>query len=1084
MKRLLKIFLLALLGLVILVSGLAIFLRLQYPAARVKEILLATLAQRYGVTATCERLTLNLFSGFVLEKIKLIEVRGQAPAVPPDFRSPLAVERIDFSYRWRSLLARKLEIDAITIIQPTLRYWQAPDSATNLDAWLAAFTDSAAAADTAALPFAIQLRKIRVENLAAKAELISMADTQQIALDHFNAEITQLELDRRARYRARFKFFAEPGGVAYRLRPRAGAASQLTGSLPVQIDGAWEQDSLSARFDISWREAQWLSNDQQLALPAGSLNAALQYDFASGALHLPAIMLKLDEAVDFAGSFSMRTQPDTSFDVRVQRGRFDLGRITGFLQAHRHLDALAALQRWRAAGTLAITGSDLRWNQTGWQYRAALAGENIFIADSISNFEIAGANLQLEGNTFRENFPEDFPGLEAEWTDLSCRLNFARCSLPLAPKAVLPAGPAQLRAHVILTPAYAPHRGELDLNWQNFSGGRLHGRASLAARDSSAASPRDFKTFLHLEADSLELTPLTGRQVAGRLLHAELKIEGERLDALRLTASLRHDSLVYFTSESFGKIPPHHARLSSQLKTDAAFSRFSFSAGNWQSGIAAGAFQGYYHADRGFLRFELPQAHVSITDIMTLLPQDLIADSTFPHIAGTAQARGWFESSASPEGELKYEGKFFAQSRDGVYADTLSGVFADNLQIESEWSLAVDSTMGEFRATCPALRLDYLPAPLPPAQATGKLIVFENHFVIKAGEMEIPKWSIAGKYEVAGKFLPAGMQVTTVVSAGLNAPQKLALSPATSIQGNLHARFILEQYLPDDLAAPQPARLAGSLEIAHFNLEQDSTLALRDLNAHLSLAQEFDLLDLSLPPAAPEKPFVIANAAEKLLLDDVFRRKGNGASSPSRLTLAELQIGRYRLSDIAADLALGEGRLEATQLRMNLLGGNLLGNVLIGLGDGNPDNITYSISVQASSLDASHLRRLGEQVGAGSKLSADFFLHGRGASPQKLDENLAQLLGALNISQIESRAASNLLQALDPRGTDVGVQRMRLLLKTGWNIKTMKFEIKNGFVYASVSLIKTKPWTALFNLPPKLDFARFPLRYFMQTPDQ
>jgi hypothetical protein len=272
------------------------------------------------------------------------------------------------------------------------------------------------------------------------------------------------------------------------------------------------------------------------------------------------------------------------------------------------------------------------------------------------------------------------------------------------------------------------------------------------------------------------------------------------------------------------------------------------------------------------------------------------------------------------------------------------------------------------------------------------------------------------------------------------------------------------------------------LDLTHVNLAQDSTFAVRDLNVHANFAQEFDFRDFSLPPAAPSRQLALANANEALLMYEALGPSSReNQLAPSQLTLKELQFRNYQFKDIAARLMLGEGRLDIPEFRMNLFDGNLVGNILIGLGDGNPDNLTYSLSAQASSIDVSHLRRLGAQVEKGSKLSADLAVSGAGASPEKLEEVLANLAGALNISKIEDKAASNLLQALDPQGTDVGVQRMGLLLKTGWNVKTMKFEIKNGFVYASVSLVKTKPWTALFNLPPELDFARFPLRYFVQT---
>jgi hypothetical protein len=75
--------------------------------------------------------------------------------------------------------------------------------------------------------------------------------------------------------------------------------------------------------------------------------------------------------------------------------------------------------------------------------------------------------------------------------------------------------------------------------------------------------------------------------------------------------------------------------------------------------------------------------------------------------------------------------------------------------------------------------------------------------------------------------------------------------------------------------------------------------------------------------------------------------------------------------------------------------------------------------------------------------------------------------------------ASNLLQMLDPNGTDKGIQNIRLLMKARWNVRQLTFELKNGFVYAS--LTHAKPWYAPFKVLQPLDFARFPVQPYLKT---
>ncbi|MGH7492164.1 MAG: hypothetical protein ACREOO_07195 [bacterium] len=1084
MKRFFKIFSFALLGLAAAGLGLALFIRYQYPPERVKQVLLATLSQRYGVTATCEGLAFGLFSGFVLEKIELVQVKGQNALTPADFLSPLSIEKIAFSYRWRSLLARRLEIDEVTISRPSLRYWQAPDSSTNLDAWLAAFTDSASSTAVnaeAELPISVHLKSFRLQDLGLRATLVSGVDTQKVACDHLDLEVSELEVDRRSHYRAQFKTSAGSAPLTYLAQSIAPAEMRrFDGVLSLQGEGNLDSDSLGIRFDISLQNGQWVLNGQKIALPAFRTAGELQYDFNSGSLKAPVLQLQLARVADLTGSFAMGSTRDTAaFEIHLPRGKIDLDGLTELLHAHRHLPLLAEWQSWRAAGTLDIVDGYLRQNQAGWQYRGALKGENIEVADSVSQFALSGTNLDLTWQTAPADSSRGNADSDGPSTGLQCQLGFSTCILPLDSQTVMATGPAQLRANLSFIANDLPYRGDLELNWRDFSGANLHGRASFATKKTKPHLPDELKTSLQIELDSLELAPLTANGMSGRIKRADIKIEGERLEALRLTGSLQNDTLVYFTEESFGKIPPYHLQLSSRIKTDTAFSHLTFSEGTLRCPPAQATFQGTYDVKSIKLRLDLPQVQVALFEIMQLLPQDIVADTTFPFISGTAQAQGWFESRLTSSGELEYDGKFFARMNDGVYADTLSGIYAENVEAQSAWTLSTDSTSGDYRATVPVLRVDYLH--VPPAYTNGKMFVFEDRFLIQAGELEIPAWSIDGTYSVLGKFLPKGLQMTTTIAAGMKAPEEVVLGKSLLVQGELNTRFVLDQYLPDDITASQPARITGSLDVMHFNLALDSLLAMRDLNVRANFTQEFDLLDLSLPPATASRPLASTNANEALLLYEASAPAlREDQSAPSHLSLKELRFGNYRFEDIEADLMLGKGRLDVTEFRMNLFNGNLIGNLLIGLGDGNLDSLSYSMSAQISSIDVSHLRRLGVQE-RGSKLSADFALSGVGAASEKMEEALASLGGALNISKIESKAASNLLQALDPKGTEVGVQRMRLLLKTGWNVKTMKFEIKNGFVNVSVSLIKTKLWTALFNLPPQLDFARFPLRYFMQA---
>ncbi|MDZ7289720.1 MAG: hypothetical protein ONB42_07280, partial [candidate division KSB1 bacterium] len=301
-----------------------------------------------------------------------------------------------------------------------------------------------------------------------------------------------------------------------------------------------------------------------------------------------------------------------------------------------------------------------------------------------------------------------------------------------------------------------------------------------------------------------------------------------------------------------------------------------------------------------------------------------------------------------------------------------------------------------------------------------------------------------------------------------------------------------------------PARLVGRLQIDGLDITVGTIMRIHDLKGICHFDQDFDYLYFPLTSSPPKnygmllepdsvfQPVLVlkpskekshesfASAGEALLMYDIFRGSMNqDMSRRSWLRIGQIDVLGHKISEVIADLVIGNCRFDVPKFSMNLFGGNLVGNLLVGLGNGNPQGISYATTMQLSSIDVSNFRRLGAELQKESRLSADFFLSGSGASAEHLAEVVNTLSGRLNITKIENQVASNLLQALDPNGTDQGIQRMRLLLKTGWNVKQMTFEMKNGFIYAS--LLPVKPWFAPFNLPPTLDFARLPMKYFLES---
>ncbi|MGH7600296.1 MAG: hypothetical protein ACREOI_28415, partial [bacterium] len=824
-----------------------------------------------------------------------------------------------------------------------------------------------------------------------------------------------------------------------------------------------------------------------------SLRAETHYNLVSSQLQIPDLHFSLADQELIAARFAIATSDSiTALALHVNRSVIDIGQLLASARSRTSGDVHTFLQGLECSGTLEFSGSELQSDQNGMRYQVALRGRELAYADPASKLEVDQGQLEASWITNADST-----------MNLEAHLEFETFDVPLDTQTVLATGPGDLVIDLALAKDFLPQQGELNFNWQNFSGGKLSGHAIIEP----ASNPPQRGSWLsrllgeaEIRADSVELSTLMANAVNGKI-NGKIALAGKRLDELKLTFDLRNAPLFHKTEKYDAKIPPYALSASARTTINPALTRLAFEAGLLQFKPdtahipSAARFHANYDIAKNAFRFDLTDADINLAHVVKALPDTLFKGVEDPfkgmitmQIAGAANAKGWLKTQLVGSDSLEYQGNFVLQTGNASYRDLALSVKAERLQINSQWQLTTNATTGVFNLVCPAPELpDYLKQPVPRTTVSGKMTIEEKTFKITEGKIDIPDWRAAGTYRVDGEFREKGMQVKTTVDLGLHAPETIVVDRGLSLRGDLQTSFVFDQYLPDALDEPQPARFVGQLQSDGLDVTVDTSLSLRDLKANCRFDQEFDLLDLTLKPSQEASPAVFANAGEALLMYDIFgnvmredvTRKGvmrENVSGPSRITIGQINVFGYQISDVVADLALGNCRLDIPKLSMKLFDGNLAGNLLVGLGNGNPDSISYSTSMQLASIDISYFRRLSAQFSKSSRLSANFSLRGLGMAPEKLNEVVNNLEGGLNITKIENKVASNLLQMLDPNGTDKGIQNMRLLLKTRWNVRQITFEMKNGFIYASLSPVKA--WFMPYSLPSTIDFARLPVRYF------
>lgn len=135
------------------------------------------------------------------------------------------------------------------------------------------------------------------------------------------------------------------------------------------------------------------------------------------------------------------------------------------------------------------------------------------------------------------------------------------------------------------------------------------------------------------------------------------------------------------------------------------------------------------------------------------------------------------------------------------------------------------------------------------------------------------------------------------------------------------------------------------------------------------------------------------------------------------ITAVKLQSGAYTISDFALEGRMVDGMLLADWIAMNVLGGDIVGNMAFQLG--RDDTVRGDMAFKVSNIDASYFPALSLNPGPDSELSADMrmgFLFG---------DAKRDLTMTMNVTKIGAKALDRFLQLLDPDAKDAKLQKTR-----------------------------------------------------------
>lgn len=406
-------------------------------------------------------------------------------------------------------------------------------------------------------------------------------------------------------------------------------------------------------------------------------------------------------------------------------------------------------------------------------------------------------------------------------------------------------------------------------------------------------------------------------------------------------------------------------------------------------------------------------------------------------------------------------------------------VDADGLGLELAGFWTPDSARGGLDFRLGRTRISGLPKELK--SLSGRLDGHLMERLVVDGRMTVPDYLSTVDLGLRADSLNALPRCEAVVQVLLDTRgSELEVWPGVVLVGSQDLGAVLSVH---DLRFIQlDAWSVGLLDQVRY--EDLATLSRVKLD--LSASQ---LLDLEHPDYLAPGSLVQPPADWNSQLTLLRSAPGVASLSPEgwSVEVGEINSMDWILEELALDLRIAGRRLDCPQLQAKAYGGTIAGSAWLDL-PGALDEPAYSLDLWAMGLDSRRFRFAGsgsegEGKGLGrgkaveNRLDLVVNLAGKGITLESLDT----ATGRLRLPGPGRQVTLNLLWALDERGADPTIGRIRKLLDLPgfkYSVESLDFDLSNGFVKPRVALRKS-PFSPLPNVV--FPMSPLPLGFLVRT---
>ncbi len=986
-----------------------------------------------------------------------------------------SAEEIALHYRLLPLLKRRFVIEEITVKNPridlaALQEYFTPSPA---DTSAQITTPTKARSD---LPVSIEIRNFSVENLRLEYHQIMPAGQMEAEMTDLNINLHDFHMKSSEIYSGTFQAGCEDS--LYVRFSREDLQLQWAVELQSSLHGKLNQDSAQVDFAAKMHPSIWGSSPRARVDEVWpEINTSFRAGFRQpGTLEVKQLEFRVGNLLSLAAEGSAADlQNEGLIEFRMREAQMDLGKVWSLTEATAPLFGLEeSIAGRQLAGKLIISNSSLSGKMAAHpslavELNGALQGgayADIKEKTSIQGIEFTAA---LSGDLL----PLDSLKLT---TTADSQVDSATISAGNDSTVFISQFALELSGKIGPNWKYL----ELQTAWSSNGPWEVQQRGNFVLQAdrinlSDVASSPNLRLKGGASFDNLYLQKIVAEGYAGNV-SAALDVEAQGLQDIDIQLGLYGVDVAANLGGTALLFPEWLLTLNANAELRSDFSGMDFQQ-------ASAEISPYAHLDFVGLIDDRPaweigqiELELDLPEILPvlkpLLPVDLqeMAISGKPIFTGSlraiADSSGWTidQNIAGRCSELSVKIPAYQLAGDSISAETSFEGSMQNLQISGAVSIGQLSLQAlrddPYRDLSLGLRGDLKEAK---SLKDASLWLEWKELGLEAqgyGSADLAEQGLTSQWEIQIHF---------------QAEQAVQPVRDFSLWGLGGAELTLE------LGADSSLQAAGRMTSENLHLLLGEQLQMDGLELKLPFKQELKLDALGWQ--VPENMVKSTSMADGVIYSAVEHQFAQ-TQKEGQFHIDSLRASGYQVENLEGLVNFEQGRLSLPRLSLQAYGGTILGAGEVVLNSLDPQDLQYKIELSAEGINSARLPGIKTTSKEEADIAAFARFNGRGINPEE-DFNLT---GGVDITRIGRRVADNLLKFLDPNETDPSIQTYRGYLRRGWGVKVFSFEVKDDFVYASITPAKpplTKPdmfvVSRLVGLGKAITFGRVPLKFFLSS---